>query len=306
MNIENKLGKTILLIAFFTPTMVFGQSGFLARITPQEGVVEMRSVRGGWSQIEHVVYLVNGNAIRTREDSTALVEISGTEYGATMNSSSQLEVADNQVDLVRGEFVNNQVRVTNLTARLQEKLRGAFQYVTQRRQGPCQPVIRTARNVTLSSAHPELVWQNACPRYTYRLTIDDHVYEIADAGEDDIVSYTVSEVTPGPHAYRVEILENNRVIYTPATNSTFEWVTRSEAEQLASQIAALGDDVFAQSDLLEDKGFLVATMHLYRDFFQNHSEENYLRPLLIKAYAELGLYNLQSEEVRLYNSLRDI
>jgi hypothetical protein len=46
-------------------------------------------------------------------------------------------------------------------------------------------------------------------------------------------------------------------------------------------------------------------MYKYRDYIESHSEQNYLRPVLIRAYAELGLYSLQSQEARLYNSLRN-
>ena len=210
------------------------------------------------------------------------------------------------VNLVRGEFSSSRILASNVIAKLKEKLDDAFRFVTVRRQAPCEPVIRTARNLNLSSNYPDLVWHNACPTYLYRLTIDDDTYDIPMVDSGDIVRFTVADITPGEHDYRVEIIDQGRVIYSPSSNSNFVWIDDNSAAEIHDQAVKIGSDIFAQTDYLEENGFLVEVMFKYRDYFESHSEENYLRPLLIKAYAELGLYGPQSREVRLYNSLRSI
>ena len=276
------------------------------RVIPEEGTVQFRTRDGDWERLSNTRYLFNGNAVRTLDGASATVETSGRQYLARLVENSEIEIEDNMVNLVRGEFVNSRILASNVLSKLKEKLDDALRFVSVRRQAPCEPVIRTARNLNLSSNYPDLVWHNACPTYLYRLTIDGDVYDIPMVSGDDIVRFTVSGIAPGDHEYRVEILDEGRVIYSPSSDSSFVWVDDPSAAEIHDQVSQLDQDIFAQTDYLEENGFLVEVMFKYRNYFETHSEENYLRPLLIKAYAELGLYGLQSREVRLYNSLRNI
>ena len=306
MSASKLFNGLLLMLVLLLPQGTVAQNYFVARVTPESGTVEYRSVSGEWIVFNEVRYMVNGNAIRTQAGSTALVEIPGQQNSSRLVENSQFEVENNLVELVRGEFTNPRIVADNLMDKMQSKLQGAMSFLSARRQAPCQPVVRTARNLTVSAQFPDLVWQNACPTYSYRLTIDGETHEIGSPGEDKFVRFTVAGVEPGEHRYKVEILDNGRVVYSPSSESVFEWVGEPTSGELDSRVAGLERDVFAQTDLLEENGFLVAAMLAYRDYFQEHSEQNHLRPLLIKAYAQLGLYDLQSEEVRLYNTLRSI
>ncbi|MBQ14238.1 MAG: hypothetical protein QGG67_10560 [Gammaproteobacteria bacterium] len=278
---------------------------FVARIIPNEGLVEYRNLNGDWAIISDTMYLVNGNAIRTSSASSATIEITGETYSSRLDENSEIEVSDNLVHLTEGEFVNSRIVAANIMSRILDKLNAALSFVTVRRQGPCDPVVRTASNLSLSSDYPDLVWQNACANLLYRLTIDEEIYDIPNIGDEEIVRFSVTDIALGSHNYRVEIVEEDNVIYSPRSDSSFDWIDENSAVEMRNEIARFDSDSLAQSDYLEESGFLVEAMYKYRDYIESHSEQNYLRPLLIRAYAELGLYSLQSQEARLYNSLRN-
>lgn len=75
-------------------------------------------------------------------------------------------------------------------------------------------------------------WHNACPRFLYRLTIDSEVHDIPMGAGDAIVRFTVSGMAPGMHEYRVEIIDEGRVIYSPSSTSAFVWVDDTLAAEI--------------------------------------------------------------------------
>jgi len=296
----------VLLLLLISTSNSAAQDLPVLRVVPTQGNVEHRRGGDDWARITETTYLFNGSSVRTLAGASADVETFGRQYLARLVENSEIEIRDNLVNVVRGEFSSSRILASNVISMLKEKLDDALRFVSVRRQAPCVPVIRTARSLNLSSNYPDLVWHNACPTYLYRLTIDNDVYNIPLAEDEDIVRFTVSDKAPGEHDYRVEIIDQGRVIYSPSSNSNFVWVDDNSAAEIHDQALQLDQDIFAQTNYLEENGFLVEVMFKYRNYFESHSEENYLRPLLIKAYAELGLYGPQSREVRLYNSLRNI
>jgi hypothetical protein len=56
------------------------------------------------------------------------------------------------------------------------------------------------------------------------------------------------------------------------------------------------------ANLLDEKGVAVAALDLYRKYFDEHKDENDLRPLLIRAYSELKLDELRQKEALTYNN----
>ena len=76
--------------------------------------------------------------------------------------------------------------------------------------------MRTIRKVSISSAYPDLVWRNACPEYSYRLVIDNgSPIDVSAQSTSEMIRYDVSRATPGDHAFRVEVLDNDGIIYIP-------------------------------------------------------------------------------------------
>ena len=172
-----------------------------------------------------------------------------------------------------------------------------------RRQGPCDEVVRPANEVSLSNEYPELVWKNACPSYSYRLTIGDASFDVPAAGETDLVRFAVSGLGSGEYQYKIEVLDRGRSIYSPRNPSTLIWIDEAESPELSIALNQLEDDIFLMADLLESRNLLIPALDLYREFFDANTEDNDMRPFLIMAYAGLGLQDLQGDEARLYNLL---
>jgi hypothetical protein len=106
----------------------------------------------------------------------------------------------------------------------------------------------------------------------------------------------------GAHTYRVEVLDKGDTVYIPRKDSEFDVMSAAEEEELKSALKQVGDDIFLETDLLEERGLYVAAMDAFRVYFAQNPEDNDMRPLLIQSYQSLKLSNLRESEARLYNA----
>jgi hypothetical protein len=118
-----------------------------------------------------------------------------------------------------------------------------------------------------------------------------------------MIRHTISGIEPGEHSYRVEVLDKDGTVYIPRKDSTFVWVSGKDEKEMVSTLDSLNDDVFMQTNYLEEKGMYVAAMDAYRDYFSENPDDNDMRPLLIQSYNDLKLTNLKQSEARLYNAV---
>ena len=88
----------------------------------------------------------------------------------------------------------------------------------------------------------------------------------------------------------------------PAKESKFEVLSESDEEKLFAVLEQIGDDIFLETNLLEEQGMYVAAMDAYREYFDENPDDNDMRPLLIQSYQSLKLSNLREREARLYNA----
>jgi hypothetical protein len=106
----------------------------------------------------------------------------------------------------------------------------------------------------------------------------------------------------GTHTYRVEVLDKGDTVYIPRKDSEFQVMSTAEEEKLKSALGQVGDDIFLETDVLEERGLYVAAMDAFRLYFAQNPEDNDMRPLLIQSYQNLKLSNLRESEARLYNA----
>ncbi|MFT7091509.1 MAG: hypothetical protein ACJAYW_001472, partial [Candidatus Azotimanducaceae bacterium] len=191
---------------------------------------------------------------------------------------------------------------------LSTKFATAQRYTTVRRSvtkpddAACDSKVRTIRTVTLSPSHPDLVWRNACPEYSYKLIINGDAVDVAAQSTSEMIRYTVTDIEPGEHSYRVEVLDNDGTVYIPRSDSSFTWVDAEEEQKIMKGLTAAGDDVFIKNGMLEQNNMYVAAMDSYREYFNENPDDNDMRPLLIQSYQDLKLIDLRESEARLYNA----
>ena len=79
-------------------------------------------------------------------------------------------------------------------------------------------------------------------------------------------------------------------------------MSADQEDELNAVLEQVGDDIFLETNLLEEQGLYIAAMDAYREYFQQNPDDNDMRPLLIQSYQVLKLSNLRESEARLYNA----
>ncbi len=225
-----------------------------------------------------------------------------------LGSNSQIQIENGNVMVIAGSLSEPEAEETSLFQSLMNKFAKAQRYTTVRRSinsgdEACDNKVRTIREVTVSPNHTDLVWRNACPEYSYKLVIDGGApIDVPAQSTSEMIRYNVASVGQGKHTYRVEVLDKDGTVYIPNKDSTFHVMSAAEEKELLAILDQVGDDIFLETNLLEEKGLYVAAMDAYRAYFQENPDDNDMRPLLIQSYQDLKLSNLRESEARLYNA----
>lgn len=280
----------------------------VAKLVQIEGEVEYSRNGKRWSPVRRTKYLFPGYHIRTGEDGSGKLINQSTGKSRQLGSNSLIEVASSGIEVVSGSLSAPQEEEVSLMESLLNKFARAQRYTTVRRsvnsgEGACDNKVRTIRNVTVSPEHSDLVWRNACPEFSYKLVIDGgEPISVPAQSTAEMIRFSVADVAPGEHTYRVEVLDRDGTVYIPRKESKFTVMTADQEEEVLSVLEQVEDDIFLSTNLLEEAGMYVAAMDTYREYFRENPEDNDMRPLLIQSYQDLKLSNLRESEARLYNA----
>ena len=210
--------------------------------------------------------------------------------------------------VIAGSLTEPQEEETSLFQSLMNKFAKAQRYTTVRRgvnlaDEACDSKVRTIRSVTVSPRHSDLVWRNACPEYSYKLVIDNAMpIDVPAQSTSEMIRYNVASSAVGEHTYRVEVFDKDGTVYIPKAESKFQVMSADKEDELNAVLEQVGDDIFLETNLLEEQGLYIAAMDAYRQYFQQNPDDNDMRPLLIQSYQVLKLSNLRESEARLYNA----
>ena len=283
----------------------------IAKLTQAEGDVQYSRDGDRWRPVRRTKYIFPGYRIKTGEDGSGKLINQETGKSQELGPKSEIKIGeDASIEVIAGSLSKPKEEEVSFWQGLLNKFAKAQRYTTVRRgverqEDKCDNKVRTVREVTLSPSYPDLVWRNACPEYSYRLIIDGKSHEVPAQASAEMIRYTVEDVKPGEHSYHVEVLDKDGTVYIPRRESTFTWLSKEQEDKTLAGMGKFNDDVFMETNYLEDQDMWVAAMDKYRDFFQQHPEENEMRPLLIQSYQELKLSNLREKEARLYQAKLD-
>ena len=289
-------------------TSAFGREPPVAKLVQVEGSVDYSRNGQDWRPVSRTKYLFSGYQIKTGADGGGKLINQSNGMSQDLGPNSEILVEDDKIALVSGSLSEPKSESASIFEGLSTKFATAQRYTTVRRsvhkpgESECDNKVRTIRDVTLSPSHPDLVWRNACPEYSYKLVIGDESFDIPAQSTSEMIRFTVSDVKPGKHSYRVEVLDKDGTVYIPRSDSTFTWVDDKAEEKIMKEVASAGDDAFVKSGILESKEMYVAAMDTYREYFSENPDDNDMRPMLIQSYQELKLSNLRESEARLYNA----
>ena len=303
-----RLSFLIGLLASVTIGEAMAKEPPVAKLVQVEGTVEYTRNGTKWNVARGTKYLFAGYKIRTGADGSGKLISESTGESQELGSSSEVEIAAESIILIQGKLTEPEEESTSLYQSLMNKFATAQRYTTVRRamstgEEPCDSKVKTIRSLTLSPSHQDLVWRNACPEFSYRLVIDGgKSIEISGQSTSEMIRHPVSNLTPGEHSYRVEVLDKDGTVFSPKKDSDFVYLSLDAEKEVLGLVEQFGDDVFLVADLFEQKGMYVAAMDAYRQYFSDNPDDNDMRPLLIQSYQELKLSNLKDSEARLYNA----
>jgi len=283
----------------------------VAKLCEVEGEVLYSRDGEKWIPVTRTKYLFPGYQILTGSKSGSGKIINhSTGESQSLGLDTLVKITEGKVSLVSGMLSEPEQELASLSQSLLNKFSRAQRYTTVRRGADASededcdnPKVLTIRDVTLSPAHSNLVWRNACPEFSYYLIIDgDDPIEVAAEPEAEMVRVEVSSMAPGEHTYYVEVRKDGSAVYAPRAKSKFTLLTADEEKAVMDRLEQIEDDVFLETELLEEYGLHVVAMDAYREYFKVNQEDNEMRPLLIQSYQNLKLTDLRENEARLYNA----
>jgi len=282
----------------------------VAMMTQVKGDVQYSKNGTKWKKVRRNKFLFAGYQIKTGGHGSGKLVNQTTNLTRDMGPNSHVKITKDGVTPVSGTLSDPKKGSGDLMASLNQRFSKAQRYTTVRRSVERKHKLKlaTVKQVTLSNAYPDLVWTNMGQQYTYRLVIDGKTRPIA-AVSGDFVRYSVAGLAAGKHEYRVEIMKDGTTVYVPKKNGHIRWlsqadVTAFEKGQKEMESFAPQDDL-VMATYMDDQGFTVAAMDLYRKYFTENPDDNDMRPMLIKAYHDLKLKKLKKEEAVRYNMMLD-
>lgn len=282
----------------------------VAKLVQAEGEVEYSRNGEDWQPVRRTKYLFPGYTIRTGDDGSGRLINQETGRFQEMGANTKVKIGENaDVTVLSGNLSKAEGESGGFFEALMNKFAKAQRYTTVRRsvqeeESKCDNKVRTVREMTVSPSYSELVWRNACPEYSYRLVIGDKSYHVAAQANAEMIRFDMSklDLKPGKYSYHVEVLDKDGTIYIPRTESSLTLLSKDEEEKILAGLEKFENDVFMQTNYLEENDMYVAAMDKYRDFFKNYPDEHEMRPLLIQSYQELKLSDLRENEARLYQA----
>ena len=302
------LGFLVSLLILISSSQVFAKAPPVAKLVQIEGQVEYSRNGTDWNPVRRTKYLFSGYRLRTGKDGSGMLINQASGMSQEMGSNSQIEIDGVKVIVIAGSLSEPQEEETTLFQSLMNKFAKAQRYTTVRRgvkssDEACDNKVRTIRSVTVSPGHSDLVWRNACPEFSYKLVIDNAMpIDVPAQSTSEMIRYNVASSAVGEHTYRVEVFDKDGTVYIPKAQSKFQVMSADKENELTAVLEQIGDDIFLETNLLEEQGLYIAAMDAYREYFQQNPEDNDMRPLLIQSYQVLKLSNLRESEARLYNA----
>lgn len=302
------LGFLFSLLVLITSSQVFAKAPPVAKLVQIEGQVEYSRNGTDWNPVRRTKYLFSGYRLRTGKDGSGKLINQASGMSQKLGSNSEIKIDGVEVIVVTGSLTKPEDEETSLFQSLTNKFAKAQRYTTVRRgvnlaDEACDNKVRTIRSVTVSPGHSDLVWRNACPEFSYRLVIDNAMpIDVPAQSTSEMIRYSVASSDVGEHTYRVEVIDRDGTVYIPKAESKFEVMSADKENELDAVLEQIGDDIFLETNFLEEQGMYVAAMDAYREYFQQNPDDNDMRPLLIQSYQGLKLSNLRESEARLYNA----
>ncbi|CAN2041808.1 Secreted protein [Candidatus Magnetomoraceae bacterium gMMP-15] len=305
----NNLIKSLVIffaIMLYVCTAMASSKAPVAMLLQPQGQVEYSKDGQKWKKVKRNKFLFEGYRVKTGADARCKLINQQTNLITKMGINSEVEIHADGIKAISGNLIESSSEV-NLLAGLKRMFAKAQKYTVVRRAAKKKGKIKliTIKNITLSDDYPDLVWKNLGSEYSYRLIIDNRVFDVQPSS-DDMVRFKLNQMKPGEFNYTVQVIKDGKIVYSPEKKRSLKWMSDNEKKDFKkgkNAINQLGaENSFLIGYYMETYELTVAAMDQYRQFFSENPDENEMRPFLIKVYNDLKLTNLKKEETDRYNN----
>ncbi|MBF0358006.1 MAG: hypothetical protein HQL70_05315 [Magnetococcales bacterium] len=288
----------------------FAKSPPISMLIQVKGKIEYSKNGTKWKKVRRNKFLFEGYHVRTGEDGSAQLINQATNMSRDVGPDTEFKVTQHGGELISGHLSKPSKASGGLSASLNKRFAKAQRYTTVRRSVDKKKKmkLKLIKSVTLSDAHPDLVWQGMGSDISYRVHIDGTPHMVAPVN-DKIVRFKVSGLSAGEHKFSVDLIKDGNTIYKAKKSSELNWLggdslaAFNKGLQLVKS-SAPGDD-FLVANYLEEQGMTVAAMDMYRKYFTENADDIDMYPMLIKSYHDLKLADLKKMEAVKYNQMLD-
>lgn len=271
-----------------------------------KGHVSYTTDQKTWKRISRNKFLYDGWGVKTEQDATCklllLQQDSNKMEVLSSNTRVVIDVAGTQV--LSGTITEHE-SASSLPGQLKRKLARMQKYTTVSRKDRSKdrPELDVADTIRLGRRFPDLAWENVGKEYSYRLIVDETLYEVP-AADTPVVRFTLPEQKPGKHDYEVQVLYKGEVYHTPDKGGHLIWMSDAQEKELDEKIKKLqqvdGNNGYLLGNLLDDEGVKVAAMDQYAAYIKSDPDANEVRPFLVKVLYELGLKDMRQKQALLF------
>lgn len=280
----------------------------VAMLTQVKGKIEYSKNGTKWKKVRRNKFLFEGYSVRTSADGSAKLVNQDTKMSRDVGPNTEFKIAQHGGELVSGHLSKPVAATGGLGSSLSKRFAKAQRYTTVRRSKPKPLKLKAVKKITLSAAHPDLVWQGMGSDYSYQVSIDGTAHMVpAVAGS--VVRFTVPTLSTGKHEFKIALMKDGKIISEEKKGSQINWLGGSalaKFEQGLKEVksAAPGDD-FLIANYLEESGLTVAAMDTYQKYFAENADDIDMYPMLIKSYHDLKLQQMKKAEAVKYNAMLD-
>jgi len=289
------------LIAFKTPSNAKGPVGLLIQ---SKGDVYHTYQGKNFKKVYRNMFLFNGSVLYTNPGGTCRFIDQINSKLVDISENSEIKIFDTGIHVVKGDISQRPLNGGFLNS-IRRKYSKAQKYSSIQRASYKKTDLdfSTAKLIVISKEYPDIVWENIGKQYKYKLNINGKTYDIKPdkIKHKDFIRFSLTDLLPGQYHYSVSVLKDDYVIAHSDPNNTIVFSEEEQDYVNDSQVCLneLGEtNLFLKAILLEEKGFIVAAMDLFRKHSELNIHNNQARLFLIQTYCDLKLKKCKINEIK--------
>ncbi|MCP4752961.1 MAG: hypothetical protein GY866_18900, partial [Proteobacteria bacterium] len=233
--------------------------------------------------------------------------IQKTGKNLVLGPNSLIEVTNSGLVAQNGTLEGSESS-SRLVSGLMKRFTKSQSYTTVRRSAKSNGIsIDAVRKITLSDAHPDLVWNNCGAKYRYQLTVGEDVYDVP-ATQDRVIRVSIRPFA-GTRPFKISVFEGDTTITAmeqyksrgKLKDRTIVWLSGDKSTKIETTVAEIqqtyGEDSFMLGSFFEKENIWVAAMDQYKLYLRENPDEIEMTPYLFRVYKKLKLSAVYKSEL---------